>query len=80
MCGGLHKNSLVSEYLSQVGESVWEGGVALLEDICHWEWAWRFQQPVLFLISVFFLSSKCQPTYCSLPTMMVTLSAATSRE
>lgn len=35
MCGGLHKNSLVSEYLSQVGESVWEGGVALLEDICH---------------------------------------------
>ena len=31
---------------SPVGGTVWEGlgGVALLEEVCHWEWALRFQK------------------------------------
>lgn len=35
MCGGSRKNALMFEYLSQVDKRVWEGGVALLEGICH---------------------------------------------
>jgi hypothetical protein len=31
---------------ASVGETVWEvlGGVAFLEEMCHWEWALRFQK------------------------------------
>jgi len=35
------------------GGTVWEGfgGVALLEEVCHWEWALRFQRSMPFPVS-----------------------------
>ena len=42
---------------SPVGGTVWEGlrGVALLEKVCHWGQAWRFQKPTLFPDVSFYL-------------------------
>lgn len=38
---------------SPAGSTVWEGlrGVALLQEVCHWEWALRYQKPTPFLVS-----------------------------
>ena len=35
------------ECLVPAGGTVWEelGGVALLEEVCHWKWALRFKEP-----------------------------------
>jgi hypothetical protein len=32
---------------------IWEGSgdVALLEEMCHWEWALRFKDPISFPVS-----------------------------
>ena len=45
---GLHRLIYLNACFS-VGGTVWEGlrGVALLEQVCHWVWALRFQKPTL---------------------------------
>ena len=54
-CGGLNENGTIGLCLNtwlQYRETIWEGagGVALLE-VCHWEWALRFQKPMPFHVS-----------------------------
>lgn len=56
-CGGLDENGFhrfaYSNALSEVVGTVWEGlvGAALLEEVCHGGRAWRFQQPMSFLVN-----------------------------
>lgn len=53
VCGGLDEN--VSHRLKYLNSwfpgarTVWEGlgGMALLEEACHWVWVLRFQKPVI---------------------------------
>jgi hypothetical protein len=55
-CDGLSENGPwvhVFEFLTPVGGSVWErlGSVGCLEEVCHWEWALKFQQATPFPVS-----------------------------
>ena len=53
LSGSLNENDPCSLiYLNAwlpVGRTIWEGlgGVALLEEVCHWGWALRFHKPTL---------------------------------
>jgi hypothetical protein len=57
-CGSLNENGIYKliYYLntqSQVGGTIWEGlgSVAILEEVCPWGWALRFQRPMPFPVS-----------------------------
>jgi hypothetical protein len=45
------------------GGTIWEGlgGVALLEEMCHWEWVWKFPKTC----AIPSVPSSCPPTYRS---------------
>ena len=59
LCGGY--NEKVFHWLTELtawspaGGTVWEGlgGMALLEEVCHWRWVLRFQKPMLFHLALF---------------------------
>ena len=57
-CGGLnetgpHGVKCLNSWIP-VGGTVWEGlgGVALFEEVCHWEWALKFPVCSLYLLLV----------------------------
>lgn len=54
----------ILEYVSffPVGEIVWEelGGVAFLEELCHWRQALRFQELTPSYLSTFACSLRCE--------------------
>jgi hypothetical protein len=51
MCGGLSEDASLKficlNAWASVSGTVWEGlgGVALLEEVCHWRWALSFPKP-----------------------------------
>ena len=57
-CGGLNENSphrlIYLNTWSPVGRTVLEGleSMALLEEVCHWGWALRFQKPMPGPVSI----------------------------
>lgn len=52
---------------SPAGGTVWEqlGGVAFLQEICYWGWAWKFQKALSFPVCSLLLVDQDKSSWLS---------------